>query len=233
MWDLPRPGIELVSPALVGGFSITGPPGKSHNIWSLLLLWYLVRYVSLELSQSLLYRLLQFLEVNLGCPGPTDRTGRQVPCHQPHCPSSLSALPPPWCPSCIRRDFLLITKLAKSAHILSFCISINDTKSDFYSGSLCIPVYFLEQKKIGSDITRVLQVLMTPEPQSFLWYNQGNGCSWQMVWQILLMWTESPLLYNLLLSAVLRGAIWQSHFKVPWYFSATHDKAKKSDFCIF
>ena len=30
--DLPRPGIELVSPALVGGFSITGPPGKSHNI---------------------------------------------------------------------------------------------------------------------------------------------------------------------------------------------------------
>ena len=29
MWDLPRPGIELVSPALAGGFSTTAPPGKS------------------------------------------------------------------------------------------------------------------------------------------------------------------------------------------------------------
>ena len=30
MWDLfPRPGIELASPALEGGFLTTGPPGKS------------------------------------------------------------------------------------------------------------------------------------------------------------------------------------------------------------
>ena len=28
MWDLPRPGIEPVSPALAGGFLITGPLGK-------------------------------------------------------------------------------------------------------------------------------------------------------------------------------------------------------------
>ena len=28
MWDLPGPGIELVSPALQGGFLTTGPPGK-------------------------------------------------------------------------------------------------------------------------------------------------------------------------------------------------------------
>ena len=28
MWDLPRPGIEPVSPALVGRFSTTVPPGK-------------------------------------------------------------------------------------------------------------------------------------------------------------------------------------------------------------
>ena len=28
MWDLPRPGLEPVSPALAGGFSITAPPGK-------------------------------------------------------------------------------------------------------------------------------------------------------------------------------------------------------------
>ena len=28
MWDLPRPGIELVSPALQGRFLTTGTPGK-------------------------------------------------------------------------------------------------------------------------------------------------------------------------------------------------------------
>ena len=28
IWDLPRPGIEPVFPALAGGFLTTGPPGK-------------------------------------------------------------------------------------------------------------------------------------------------------------------------------------------------------------
>ena len=28
MWDLPRPGLELASPALAGRFSTTAPPGK-------------------------------------------------------------------------------------------------------------------------------------------------------------------------------------------------------------
>ena len=32
MWDLPRPGIKPVSPALVGGFFTIGPPGKSHRM---------------------------------------------------------------------------------------------------------------------------------------------------------------------------------------------------------
>ena len=31
MWDLPRPGIKPVSPALAGGFLTTGPPGKSDE----------------------------------------------------------------------------------------------------------------------------------------------------------------------------------------------------------
>ena len=30
MWDLPRPVIEPVSPALAGGFLITAPAGKSN-----------------------------------------------------------------------------------------------------------------------------------------------------------------------------------------------------------
>ena len=32
MWDLPRLGIEPVSPALVGGFLTTAPPGKSRGV---------------------------------------------------------------------------------------------------------------------------------------------------------------------------------------------------------
>ena len=31
MWDLPRPGLEPVSPALAGRFSTTAPPGKPLN----------------------------------------------------------------------------------------------------------------------------------------------------------------------------------------------------------
>ena len=31
MWDLPRPGLEPVSPALAGGFLTTAPPGKSQE----------------------------------------------------------------------------------------------------------------------------------------------------------------------------------------------------------
>ena len=37
MWDLPRPGLEPVSPALAGRFSTTAPPGKPeiHLFWSM------------------------------------------------------------------------------------------------------------------------------------------------------------------------------------------------------
>ena len=31
MWDLPRPGLEPVSPALAGRFSTTAPPGKPRQ----------------------------------------------------------------------------------------------------------------------------------------------------------------------------------------------------------
>ena len=33
-WDLPRPGLEPVSPALAGRFSTTVPPGKPFSIHS-------------------------------------------------------------------------------------------------------------------------------------------------------------------------------------------------------
>ena len=31
MWDLPRPGLEPVCPALAGRFSTTAPPGKTSS----------------------------------------------------------------------------------------------------------------------------------------------------------------------------------------------------------
>ena len=34
MWDLPRPGLEPVSPVLAGRFSTTAPPGKP-DLWDL------------------------------------------------------------------------------------------------------------------------------------------------------------------------------------------------------
>ena len=34
MWDLPRPGLEPVSPALAGRFSTTAPPGKPQVIFN-------------------------------------------------------------------------------------------------------------------------------------------------------------------------------------------------------
>ena len=33
MWDLPRPGLEPVSPALAGGFPTTAPPGKPYVVF--------------------------------------------------------------------------------------------------------------------------------------------------------------------------------------------------------
>ena len=33
MWDLPRPGLEPVCPALAGRLSTTAPPGKPLNIF--------------------------------------------------------------------------------------------------------------------------------------------------------------------------------------------------------
>ena len=33
MWDLPRPGLEPVSPALAGRFSTTAPPGKPQSFF--------------------------------------------------------------------------------------------------------------------------------------------------------------------------------------------------------
>ena len=52
MWDLPRPGLEPVSPALAGRFSTTAPPGKPciHHFY-----WGLVAGVRWEFSKYTYY----------------------------------------------------------------------------------------------------------------------------------------------------------------------------------
>ena len=40
MWDLPRPGLEPMSPALAGRFSTTAPPGKPTSFLLLTFFWY-------------------------------------------------------------------------------------------------------------------------------------------------------------------------------------------------
>ena len=42
MWDLPRPGLEPVSPALAGRFSTTAPPGKPLGCNLKLLIFFLM-----------------------------------------------------------------------------------------------------------------------------------------------------------------------------------------------
>ena len=44
MWDLPRPGIKPVSPALAGGFLTTAPPGKPYFLFFKIFI-YLYKYV--------------------------------------------------------------------------------------------------------------------------------------------------------------------------------------------
>ena len=51
MWDLPRPGLKPVSPALAGGFLTTAPPGKP--IYVLLLFTFYWSIVDLQCCVSL------------------------------------------------------------------------------------------------------------------------------------------------------------------------------------
>ena len=42
MWDLPRPGLKPMSPALAGGFLTTAPPGKSQSKYFLITIFYIL-----------------------------------------------------------------------------------------------------------------------------------------------------------------------------------------------
>ena len=59
MWDLPRPGLEPVSPALAGRFSTTAPPGKPKSTFllvkTLIDIWLLKFLSSISLLEHVDY----------------------------------------------------------------------------------------------------------------------------------------------------------------------------------
>ena len=62
MWDLPRPGLEPVSPALAGRFSTTAPPGKP-TLGDFNIIWMVIK---LALTDHEFF-LLTFLEISFLC----------------------------------------------------------------------------------------------------------------------------------------------------------------------
>ena len=68
MWDLPRPGLESVSPALAGGFSTTAPPGKPTLWFWFAFLWYLAMMSILHVPVSHLYVFFGKLSIQVFCP---------------------------------------------------------------------------------------------------------------------------------------------------------------------
>ena len=60
MWDLPRPGLEPVSPALAGGFSTAVPPGKPKK-------WDFKNYIKLTFLWTSL--VAQWLRIHLPMQG--------------------------------------------------------------------------------------------------------------------------------------------------------------------
>ena len=66
MWDLPRPGLEPVSPALAGRFSTTAPPGKPR--FQFIFVYgvrkcsnFILLHVAVQFSQHHLLKRLSFL----------------------------------------------------------------------------------------------------------------------------------------------------------------------------
>ena len=64
MWDLPRPGLEPVSPALAGRFSTTAPPGKPSLLLLLSNLFNL-DFTVLHYNHALVYTIRSFALLSL------------------------------------------------------------------------------------------------------------------------------------------------------------------------
>ena len=67
MWDLPRPGLEPVSPALAGRFSTTAPPGKPNSLLvshMFLEFFFVSKFVGIELFILVSYDPLCFCSIS-------------------------------------------------------------------------------------------------------------------------------------------------------------------------
>ena len=93
MWNLPRPGIELVSPALAGRFVTVGSPEKSHvnSFYLLLNLYVRVCFLILCIFETQLN--IQFSSVIQLCPtlcNPMDCSTPGFPVHHQLTPRACS-----------------------------------------------------------------------------------------------------------------------------------------------
>ena len=64
MWDLPRPGLEPVSPALAGRFSTTAPPGKPLSVVLICISLIISDVEHLSMCQLCLWPLLEKLVIS-------------------------------------------------------------------------------------------------------------------------------------------------------------------------
>ena len=64
MWDLSRPGIELVCPALAGGFFTTEPPAKPQFFQQVMLRQLEIQWKKKKGKQNLITELIFFPKIN-------------------------------------------------------------------------------------------------------------------------------------------------------------------------
>ena len=126
MWDLPRPGIEPVSPALTGGFLTTTPPGKPRQSISRDVL----PIVQIFITEFYFFPELSFhpmcCAVYCGL-FPTEYTSR-------YCPTLCFLISYLLFLAFSAKHTFIILQLSTAIGLfLSLCVSIFCTKSYFYS----------------------------------------------------------------------------------------------------
>ena len=127
MWDLPRPGLEPVSPVLAGGFSTTAPPGKpplavfntncvyTHPLIQLIRLKIYWSKMSPLNNHPLLLLFFSFF----GCTSRHEELPRQNPCPLQWKRRALTTGPPGKSSTTILGNLVLTHKHFKSLKFLS------------------------------------------------------------------------------------------------------------------
>ena len=176
MWDPPGPGIELVSPALAGGFLTTGPPGKSlllpfKESWELdsvlrfyidSLCWPSDNPIRVQFSCSVVSGSLQphgLQHAMPPCPSPTSRV----------CSTHVHWVGDAFQPSHLCRPILFLLSVFPSIRVFSnesvLCIrwpkdwsfSLSISPSNEYSGLISFRMDWLDLLAVQGTLNSLLQ----------------------------------------------------------------------------